>query len=150
MVLFNQSTTHAEKKRYFEEMLSYRESKIAITDKTQYEYYDKWYHAAIRAILEFHDFDGDCAQLAKMMTPAISASEAKRSIELLRRLSLIAPDTQGRLRPAGNILCRRCYRISLEQRSEPASARSDRVASGNRGVRHAADRGEQHQSADLR
>jgi uncharacterized protein (TIGR02147 family) len=103
LVLFNQAKNHQDKKAFFEKMMSFKESSVRIIDSNQYEYYDRWYHSAIRAILEFYPFDNNFVQLAKMVEPAITADEAEKSIALMERLGLIAKDG-GRYRPVDRVI----------------------------------------------
>jgi len=95
MVLFNQSKKHDDKKRYFEKMLFSKEAAIRTVTVEQYAFYDKWYYTAIRELLSFYRFSGDCDRLARMLQPSISANEAKQAIALLERLGLVKRDISG-------------------------------------------------------
>jgi uncharacterized protein (TIGR02147 family) len=64
-------------------------------DGEQYEYYQKWYYSAIRAVIQFFRFDGDYEALAKSLTPTISSEEAKLGVELLEKLELIRLNSSG-------------------------------------------------------
>jgi uncharacterized protein (TIGR02147 family) len=96
MVLFNQAKSHEEKKKYFERMISSKESRVRTLNAEQYEFYDKWYYSAVRELLSFYPFSGDYDELSRMLTPPISASEAKHAIALLERLDLIRRGADGR------------------------------------------------------
>jgi uncharacterized protein (TIGR02147 family) len=93
LVGFNQAKSAAEKEHYFNKLSSIRpygkEQRIR-TD--QYEYFSEWYHAAIRSLLPVMDVGDDARKLAQMLDPAISISQAKKSIELLLRLGFIVRD----------------------------------------------------------
>lgn len=95
MVLFNQAKNHQDKKRYFEKMMSFKEAKVKTVSAEQYEFYDKWYYTAVREVLNFYPFSGDYTELAKLVTPPISSSEAKQAIDLLERLKLISRNESG-------------------------------------------------------
>ena len=95
MVLFNQAKNHEDKRRYFEKMMSFKEAKIKIVDAEQYEYYDKWYYTAVREVLNFYPFRDNYPELAKLLTPPITPTEAKQAIQLLERLKLIKRDDSG-------------------------------------------------------
>jgi len=95
MVLFSQAKSHEDQKRYFERMISFKEAKIKTVSAEQYEYYDKWYYIAVREVLNFYPFKGDYPELAKMLNPPITPTEAKNAIELLERLKLIKRDDTG-------------------------------------------------------
>lgn len=95
MVLFNQAKNHQDKKRYFEKMMSFKESKVKTVSAKQYEYYDKWFYSAVREVLNFYPFQGDYPELAKLVTPSITPAEARQAIELLERLKLIVCNDNG-------------------------------------------------------
>ncbi len=61
----------------------------------QYEYYQKWYHSAMLALLYFYDFKDDYERLAQKLEPSISEAEARYSIKLLEELQLITKDGDG-------------------------------------------------------
>jgi uncharacterized protein (TIGR02147 family) len=95
MVLFNQSKSHAEKKRYFEKVIAFPKSNFKVVDSNQYAYYEKWYYSVIREILAFFPFKDDFKELAKMLEPPISPSEAQKAVKLLEDLHFIKQDEQG-------------------------------------------------------
>ena len=76
-------------------MMSFKEAKIKIVDAEQYEYYDKWYYTAVREVLNFYPFRDNYPELAKLLTPPITPTEAKQAIKLLERLQLIKRDDSG-------------------------------------------------------
>ncbi len=89
LVLYDQAKEHSRKKYYFEKLLSMRKSKVHELTAEQYQYFDKWYNVAVRELLNYFPFRGDFNQLGKMINPSISASEARKSVELLLKLGLI-------------------------------------------------------------
>jgi len=96
MVLYCQAARHSEKKRYFEEMLSFKESSIRVLNANQYEFYDKWYYTAIRELLAFFPFrEGKENELGKLIIPSVTADEVKQAIRLLEQLDLIHKDKKG-------------------------------------------------------
>jgi uncharacterized protein (TIGR02147 family) len=95
MVLFNQSKSHAEKKRYFEKVIAFPKSNFKVVDSNQYAYYEKWYYSVIREVLAFFPFKDDFKELAKMLEPPISPSEAQKAIKLLEDLNFIKQDGTG-------------------------------------------------------
>lgn len=96
LVLYNQAKVIEEKKRYFERMMSFKQFRVRSIDADQYEFLEKWYYMAVREVLAIHPFKNDYAALAQMIEPAITAEDAKRAIETLKRLGLITRDAQGR------------------------------------------------------
>jgi len=63
--------------------------------KDQYEYYSQWYYSAVRAFIGLEPFEGNYQELGRRLSPAITASQAKKSIQLLHRLGLIAKGPDG-------------------------------------------------------
>ncbi|MBD3420718.1 MAG: TIGR02147 family protein [Chitinivibrionales bacterium] len=104
MVLFNQAKKHEDKKLYFEKMGSFKESAVYLLHADQYAFYEKWYHAAIRAILDFYPFKGDYGELAKMLIPSIAPSEAQKSIELLEKLEMVSKNGDGYYQPREQLI----------------------------------------------
>lgn len=99
MVLFNQARKQEEKSEYFRKMASFRQSAVRLLAADQYEYYEKWYHAVVRALLGIMAVSDDTTELAMAVVPAITPQEARRSIELMARLGLLARDGKGNWRP---------------------------------------------------
>jgi len=104
MVLFNQAKNHDDKRIYFEKMRAFKESSVYLVESIQYEYYSKWYHSAIRALLEFFPFKKEFKEIAGFLVPHISPEEAKRSIALMERLGIIKKDECGFYRPTDAII----------------------------------------------
>jgi uncharacterized protein (TIGR02147 family) len=96
MVFFNQANTISEKIMYYTRVVECRRPlDIAIVEKDRYEYYAKWYHSVIREIVTMIDFKEDFSALGRSIVPAISAREARESVELLERLGFIERDGDG-------------------------------------------------------
>jgi uncharacterized protein (TIGR02147 family) len=95
LVLFSQSKGHAEKKRYFEKIISFPKSKLKQVDATQYAFYEKWYYSVIREVLAFHPFVDDYRELARLLEPPIATAEAQKAIKLLEELKLISKNGDG-------------------------------------------------------
>ncbi|MCX7727213.1 MAG: TIGR02147 family protein [Chitinispirillaceae bacterium] len=96
MVLFCQAKTLEEKKHYFEELSSFKESSVRILDATYYTFYDKWYYTAVREALAFFPLtDNNMEELGKCIIPKISKKQVKEAISLLLKLGLIKKDPDG-------------------------------------------------------
>jgi uncharacterized protein (TIGR02147 family) len=63
--------------------------------KDHYEYYSKWYHSAIRAYIELTPFKDDYLKLSRSLSPSITEMQAKKSVQLLKRLGLIDKGNDG-------------------------------------------------------
>lgn len=102
---YNHARSHTEKKRLFEQMLSFRESRVRHVDSDRYEFYDKWYYTAVREALAFFAYDGsNGAELGKLIIPALSVQQVERAIAMLDRLGLIRRDTDGCWRRADAVI----------------------------------------------
>lgn len=104
MVLFNQAKNHLEKKEYFEKLMAFKESAIHIVKANQYEYYDKWYHSVIRALIDFFPVRDNFLEVAKLVDPPLSAKEVESSIDLLLRLGMIKKNEQGYYAPVDLVI----------------------------------------------
>lgn len=95
LVLFDQSISHAEKRHYFDKMVSIRKSKVKTLDPKLFELFDRWYYVAVREILDVYLFSDDYKDLAKRVHPPLKPSEAKDAIETLEKLGFIKRDPNG-------------------------------------------------------
>jgi uncharacterized protein (TIGR02147 family) len=95
LVHFVKSKSHKESKALFEKLLSLKGVKSSTLLIHQYSFYQKWYHSAVRSILELFEFNGDYKALAEWLSPPITVKEAKESIRLLENLRLIKKDDRG-------------------------------------------------------
>jgi len=95
LVRFNRAKQQEKSKRYFESLIELREPKICTLDAAKYEYFNKWFYIAIRELLNCYRFTGDYKELAAKLNPQITATEARKAIELLEKLSLIKKREDG-------------------------------------------------------
>lgn len=102
MVPFTQARTNGAKDQYYQRMLGLkRKLKISRIGEEQYDYYTKWYHPVVRSMvtkIAFGDAQSgyDFSLLGRCLLPPIPAREAKKSVQLLEKLGLIAKDAAGR------------------------------------------------------
>lgn len=94
LVFLNQAIDLQERNYFYEKLASIRSnqgnlSKIQQLRKDQFELYSKWYHGAIRSIIDMYPFKDDYKWLAKKVFPSITPKQAKKSIQLLEQLGLI-------------------------------------------------------------
>jgi uncharacterized protein (TIGR02147 family) len=90
LVLFNNEKSLNKKSRYFENLQSTHQSnKSVLLRNDQFEYFNKWYFAALREIAAYYDFKDDFRKLGALLDPPISAIEAKQGIDPLLRLNLL-------------------------------------------------------------
>jgi uncharacterized protein (TIGR02147 family) len=94
LILFARARSDSEIKHYFEKLLSYVECSPLQVEGDKYEFYQKWYHTAVREVIGLAGFDGDYKKLARLLTPAITESQAKHSVDLLCKLGFIRKNDQ--------------------------------------------------------
>lgn len=104
LVLFCQAKGPTEKNLFLEKVLRLRGSKVRTLEERQYEFYRKWYHPALRELLNFFPYDGNAQRLAKMLRPAITTQEAKDAVKLLLEIGLVEKDEKGGLRLAEKLI----------------------------------------------
>lgn len=96
LVFFNQSKTLEEKNAYLANLMKFRgKADPAKVEQSEYAYFSKWYHPVIRELVASVDFRGDFKALGQAVIPAISAAEARKSVELLLTLGFVERDTAG-------------------------------------------------------
>jgi uncharacterized protein (TIGR02147 family) len=96
LVLFNKAKSNDEIRILFEKMLPYIELGARKIESGAYEYYTKWYYAAVREVLAYFPFNADYASLAQMTVPEIGVREAKKAVALLLKLGFIKRSRAGR------------------------------------------------------
>lgn len=105
LVLYNQAMLHHERRHHYEKLAALRGSEAKAVEQHQYEFYSKWYHSALRELLDFHATDGsDCDRLARQLIPPIKASEARQGLDLLEKLGFVARDEAGRYRVKDSLI----------------------------------------------
>jgi uncharacterized protein (TIGR02147 family) len=99
LVNFDQAKNHVQKRYYFEKILAYKHSKVALVNADQYEFYSKWYYTAIRELIDIVPFKGgkteEYKMLAQRVAPQISVAEAKKAVKFLERAGFIKKNKNG-------------------------------------------------------
>jgi uncharacterized protein (TIGR02147 family) len=99
LVSFNQAKTLEEKNRHYEKMMTTGKVKVDILERDKHEYFSHPRYAAVREALHYLTVTDDYKALGKALEPPVSPKEAKRAIDLLESLGLIAKDQAGAWRP---------------------------------------------------
>jgi uncharacterized protein (TIGR02147 family) len=96
LVLFGQARNQQEKDRSYIKILESRQAmNLKAIDDSQYEFYSAWFHAVIREIAGIVKNKVSAMELAKLIVPAITTSEAKHSLQLLEELNLLRKTADG-------------------------------------------------------
>jgi uncharacterized protein (TIGR02147 family) len=98
IVAYTQAKNEEERTYILEKMQPPRKTKgitPLLIEKEQYEYLSKWYHSAVRCLIEMYPTSDDCDFISRRIFPPITAMQAKKSIELLKRLDIIRKGNDG-------------------------------------------------------
>lgn len=95
LVQYGQVQSMTQKRALLAKMSRFTGDKAVKVSRDQYQFYQKWYYAAIRDILALEPFTGDYSHLAQMIEPTITRDEARDAIQTLTRLELISRDEDG-------------------------------------------------------
>lgn len=99
LVCFNQARTIEERNNYYKELIALQKLRDVHTVKAnQYDLYSTWYNSAVRSLIGMHLFKataGDYERLAAMVSPPITASQARKSVQLLEKLGLVKAAENG-------------------------------------------------------
>jgi uncharacterized protein (TIGR02147 family) len=98
LVSFNQANKPEAKKYYYEQLLPiYKKEHGQQLKADQYEYLSKWHHPVIREMIALPNFRENCTWISRRLKNMISATEAKRTLQLLLELGLVSRNENGRL-----------------------------------------------------
>ena len=100
LVSYNKAKSSSDIKLYFEQLMALRETNSRPVEEWQYSFYQKWYHSAIHALLSIYEFKGNYKELASLLTPSISARQARESIRLLKKIGMVRGEKDGIYYPA--------------------------------------------------
>ncbi len=94
LVRFGRAKNQEDINKYFLRLQTLRGMKYrTVADGTQ-QFYQKWYHMALRTLLSIHSFPvGKVHTLGKKLQPSISVEETRQSLNLLEELKLIKKST---------------------------------------------------------
>jgi uncharacterized protein (TIGR02147 family) len=100
LVHFGRAKNQNEIERRFERLHSIKGLQFRTVSDSIVDFYSKWYNMVIRSILSIYPFDGkDYRKLSSMLTPSITAADARESVKLLEKLKLIKQGKDGFYRP---------------------------------------------------
>jgi uncharacterized protein (TIGR02147 family) len=95
LVSFKHAKSAKAKQAIYALMVAALPLKIQRLRQSQLEYFSKWYHVAVRETLSIEKVRDDYESLARRLSPAITAVQAKSAIRILGDLELIEKDAQG-------------------------------------------------------
>lgn len=104
LVLFNQTVSLEEREKYLNELLELRRTdNPSRLNEEQYDVFGKWYHLAIKELIELPDYKNSSKWIGRVLSPQITANEAADSINLLKRVGLIEKEN-GTYHPVNKVL----------------------------------------------
>ena len=95
LVAYAQAKNEQERTYYLEQIQQSKTIKkvtLQLIEKEQYEYLSKWYHSAVRSIIDMYKINTNFEKISRMIFPPITVEQVKKSIELLERLQIIPVD----------------------------------------------------------
>jgi uncharacterized protein (TIGR02147 family) len=96
LVHYTQAKNHEVKDVAYQSILQSRKFKeLKPIEKEQYDFYSAWYHPVVRELIIAPDFKGSFEALGRKLSPAITAQQVKKSVELLEKLGFIKKDTKN-------------------------------------------------------
>jgi uncharacterized protein (TIGR02147 family) len=95
LVQFAKARNAEKEKELFAEILKLQRVNSYQAQADQYEYFSKWYHSAVRSLLDCFPFSGDFVDLADRLDPPITPQQAKDSIDLMKKLGLVVQTPTG-------------------------------------------------------
>jgi uncharacterized protein (TIGR02147 family) len=100
LVNFDKARSESQSKIYFEKLLSLKQHTARQVEVYHYEYFKKWYYAALRSLLDICEFDGiDYKSFGKKLNPHITENEAREGIALLEKLGFVKKNPEGIFKP---------------------------------------------------
>jgi uncharacterized protein (TIGR02147 family) len=104
LVYFNQSRSIQDKDHWLLKMMESSKVNSKILNRDVYEYFSKWYFAAIRELLFFCKKAIKPQEIADRLCPPISGDEAEKALALLERLALIERMPDGSFRQKDTVI----------------------------------------------
>lgn len=95
LVKFNKAKSSDEAKLFFEKLIKMKGPDATVLQPRQYEFFSRWYHAAIKESLSFLSLKDGFADLGQRLIPPIPESQVKQAVTLLEELGLIRRLPEG-------------------------------------------------------
>lgn len=104
LVLFDQARSQEERALFLDRIVAWRKGRVPQLESDQIEFCENWWVVAMRELIDLVETEGDPKALARMMHPSITATQAKRALEILERLKLIERSETGNWRKTEAVL----------------------------------------------
>jgi len=103
LVRYDYAQNEKEMQTLQKKIASRQRMKIAAINKKYAGYFQKWYHIAVRELLNIKHFHNEY-QISQVLIPKISPFEAKKAVELLEALNMISKDNNGKYSLTSNFV----------------------------------------------
>jgi uncharacterized protein (TIGR02147 family) len=96
LVLFGRAKRQDEIEERFKRLQSIKGIKFRTVADSKSEFFAQWQHMAVRSLISIVPFDGkNYRKLAAMITPKITAQQARASVKLLEKLKMVIKGEDG-------------------------------------------------------
>ena len=99
LVDFNQAKTIEKRNSTFSVLKEHLRQKgypaLYVLQSDQYEFYSKWYFTAVRSLIGMVPLNDEYTRIARLLSPSITAAQAKKAVKLLLKLGLIDKNDKG-------------------------------------------------------
>ncbi len=96
LVHYNQANTVIERKRFFDELVTFRKKAYKTIKPERFEFYKHWYYAALRELVAITSVsDDNNVQIAKLLSPPLNPSQVRAGLEDLLKLGMIRKSKNG-------------------------------------------------------
>lgn len=90
LVLFNQTESLSEREKYLKDLVELKRSENpSLLDEDRFDVLSKWYHLAIREIINLPDFKNSVKWISRILSPQVTMQDVADSLFLLKKLGLI-------------------------------------------------------------
>jgi uncharacterized protein (TIGR02147 family) len=89
LVGLGRAKTEVEKRQYFREILGLQEVARKVLTREQLSFFSEWHHATMRCLAAADAYKGDWEQFGKCLTPPITGTQARQSVDLLIKMGLL-------------------------------------------------------------
>lgn len=101
LVAFNQAKSIEKKDSTYHELKKLRaDLPLRRVEHCQFEYFERWYHVAIRELVGLTSFQEDPKWIRQNLQGKVSLPQIRQSLRLLERLGFVRRDVKGRLVPS--------------------------------------------------
>jgi uncharacterized protein (TIGR02147 family) len=104
MVQFAHIKETHEKNKLYQDLLDHRSRRIRKMNPNHYSLFEKWYHLALREIIDTTGDADDCNSIAENLRPPVPAKEIKKDVEMLKNMEIIADKGNGRFYATDKLL----------------------------------------------